>query len=271
MNLAGDFSSVVSLVFILGLRHGLDADHLASIDSMTRYNSVDNPRLAKYCGLLFSLGHGVMVLLIALAVGSLSASLVVPSWLESCGAFVSITCLTLLGIMNLAAVATTSAHEPVSLAGIKSNLFKKLQSSNSPLVVAAVGFLFALSFDTISQAGLFAITGLKYGGLVNSIFLGLVFVVGMLLIDGLNGLWIAKLFASADQVAVVASRMMALLVGLFSLTIAFFGAIKYYCPQVGALSEPYQLPLGLSAVFLAAASACFMQIYARRLKANSQI
>lgn len=263
MNLSGDFSSVMSLVFILGIRHGLDADHLASIDAMTRYNSADNPRLAKYCGLLFSLGHGVMVLMVALLVGSLSTSLAVPVWIENCGAIISIACLTLLGIMNLAAVATTRADQPVSLSGIKSNLFKRLQQSNSPLIVAAVGFLFALSFDTISQASLFAITGVKYGGCANALLLGLIFVIGMLLVDGLNGLWIARLFASADQVALLASRMMALVVGVFSLSIAAFGALKLYAPMSACLSESYQLPLGLGVVFLAAIGASVMQIYAR--------
>ena len=30
--------SIVLLVFVLGLRHGLDADNLAFIDGQTRYN-----------------------------------------------------------------------------------------------------------------------------------------------------------------------------------------------------------------------------------------
>ncbi|SDE54720.1 high-affinity nickel-transport protein [Priestia aryabhattai B8W22] len=30
--------SLILLVFLLGFRHGLDADHLAFIDGQTRYN-----------------------------------------------------------------------------------------------------------------------------------------------------------------------------------------------------------------------------------------
>ena len=50
-------------------RHGFDADHLATIDGLTRYNARANPRLARMAGALFSLGHGVVVLLVALVAG----------------------------------------------------------------------------------------------------------------------------------------------------------------------------------------------------------
>src|SRR2546423_14708068 len=53
------------------MRHGLDADHLAAIDGLTRFNAQSQPRLARLCGALFALGHGVLVIIVALAVGSL--------------------------------------------------------------------------------------------------------------------------------------------------------------------------------------------------------
>lgn len=44
---AGDWFALLGLVFMLGLRHGLDADHLATIDGLTRFNA---PRRRRWLG-----------------------------------------------------------------------------------------------------------------------------------------------------------------------------------------------------------------------------
>jgi hypothetical protein len=92
------------------------------------------------------------------------------------------------------------------------------------LTVAVVGALFAISFDTISQSALFALTAAQFGGVEHAIFLGLMFVAGMLVTDGINGLWISRLIARADQLACIASRVMSLAVSGVSLLVAGFGA-----------------------------------------------
>ena len=46
--------SVFLLVFLLGIRHGLDADHLAFIDGQTRYNWRMGSRFAPWVGILIS-------------------------------------------------------------------------------------------------------------------------------------------------------------------------------------------------------------------------
>lgn len=76
------------VVFSLGIRHGFDADHLAVIDGLTRFNSRANPKLARYCGALFSLGHGAVVLAISVLVGLFAWQLRLPAWLESFGDWV---------------------------------------------------------------------------------------------------------------------------------------------------------------------------------------
>ena len=61
-----DWFSLLLLTFVLGMKHGFDADHLATIDGLTRHNARLRPAMARYCGSLFSLGHGAVVLAIAL-------------------------------------------------------------------------------------------------------------------------------------------------------------------------------------------------------------
>ena len=94
----------------------------------------------------------------------------------------------------------------------KGRLLGNLRHASHPALIALVGALFALSFDTLSQAAFFALTATQFGGWQHALVLALLFTFGMLLTDGINGLWIARLIARADQVALVASRVMGLVV-----------------------------------------------------------
>lgn len=244
--LPNDWLALTFLVFTLGVKHGLDADHLATIDGLTRFNAGRNPRLARYCGSLFSLGHGAVVIAIALAVGALARRWAVPEWMEDLGAWVSITFLTLLGALNLAAVIAAQPGQVVQPLGLKGRFLGRLQRTGRPLLIAAVGALFALSFDTLSQAALFALTATQFGGVSHALTLGLFFILGMMLTDGINGLWIAGIIRRADRLACIASRVMGVAVGALSLLVAGCGLAKYASPEVGAWYDGKELAVGLS-------------------------
>src|SRR5258707_8721726 len=81
---------LVAVVFLLGLKHGLDPDHLAAIDGLTRFNAANRPRLSRWSGLLFSAGHGVVVTAIAVAVATIAAEWRAPAWLQDPRARISI-------------------------------------------------------------------------------------------------------------------------------------------------------------------------------------
>jgi len=242
--LPSDHLALVLLVFALGLKHGFDADHLATIDGLTRFNSRANPGWARYCGTLFSLGHGVVVVAIALTVSLLSGAWSAPDWLELSGAWISIAFLILLGVLNLRAVFAAEAHEMVHPVGLKGRWLGRLGQVAHPGGVALVGALFALSFDTVSQAALFAMAGLQAGGWLPAAGLGLVFMLGMLIADGVNGWWIARLIARADGTARVASRVMALAVAGMSLLVAAYGLVRMVSPELEAWGEGKELALG---------------------------
>ncbi len=254
MDLPNDWIALLALVLILGARHGLDADHLATIDGLTRYNLRFAPRRARWCGSLFSLGHGAVVMLIALAVGLVSTTWQVPEWMEDLGTWISIGFLTLLGILNLRAVLIAPADDMVATIGIKAGLLGRLQATSHPLAIAAVGSLFALSFDTMSQAALFAVTATRHGGVVHSLALGLAFTTGMLLADGANGLWIARLLSRADQRARIASRIMGLMVAAISFSVAAFGLARWLRADVSQWYEGKELLVGVGVIAGLAAS-----------------
>ena len=128
----------------------------------------------------------------------------------------------------------------------------------------AVGALFAVSFDTVSQAALFAAAAAQYGGLGDALELGLVFLLGMLVTDGVNGLWVARLIARSDAIACVASRVMGLTVGVVSLLVAAVGASRLAAPPFAAWSEGRDLALGGAVIAAVLASFALGQALARR-------
>jgi high-affinity nickel-transport protein len=263
-NLPTDWLSLLILTFVLGMKHGFDADHLATIDGLTRYNARHRPGLARYCGTLFSLGHGAVVMAIALGVSALAGQWEVPEWFGTLGSLISIAFLVALGSLNLAAVLRAGPDEIVQPVGLKGRLLGNLRQVSHPVLVALVGALFALSFDTLSQATFFALTATRFGGWEHALVLALLFMLGMLLTDGINGLWIARLIARADQVALVASRVMGLVVSGVSLLVAAFGAAKLLSPAVDAWSEGKELLFGFSLVVVIALSFLFALRLTRR-------
>jgi nickel/cobalt transporter (NiCoT) family protein len=249
-----DWLSLLTLTFVLGMKHGFDADHLATIDGLTRFNARARPRMARYCGALFSFGHGAVVVGIAVGVSLVAERWVVPEWFGVLGALVSILFLIALGTLNLAAVLRAGPQELVQPVGLKGRFLGRLGQASQPWLVALVGALFALSFDTLSQAAFFALTATRFGGWQHALMLGLLFTLGMLLTDGINGLWIARLIARADQVALIASRVMGLVVSGVSLLVAGFGVAKLLSPTVDAWSEGKELVFGFSLVAIIAIS-----------------
>ena len=229
--------TLAGVVFLLGLKHGLDPDHLAAIDGLTRFNAKAKPRLARWSGLLFSAGHGVVVTAVAIVVATVATEWQAPAWLENTGTWISIGFLGLLGFANLHAVLRTPPDEVVRPVGLRSRLFARLTRAEHPVLVAAVGAAFALSFDTISQAVLFSVTGSHLAGWLFAACLGLVFTAGMMATDALNGLWVSHLVRSADRRAAAASRVMSLAIACTSLAIAALAAARHLLPAFGERSE----------------------------------
>ena len=169
-----------------------------------------------------------------------------------------------LGVINLRAVLTTAPSEVVAPVGIKGRFLGRLMRADRPVTVLLVGALFALSFDTISQAALFAVAGSRFGGVPNALLLGSTFLAGMLLTDGCNGLLIARLLDRSDELARVASRVMGLAVGLSSLAVAALGIARFALPGFGAWSEGRELEFGVGVVALVCTSFVAGRWLARR-------
>lgn len=186
------FSGLV-LMFVLGLRHGLDPDHIACIDGLTWRALSHEHGHADWIGTLFAIGHGLLVTSIAVGVSKLTHTLSVPDTVVTIFGWIPTLLLLLVGTMNLRLLMRRDpSYVPT---GWKLRLIpKRLRNHSSPWAVVVIGVLFATVFDTATQASAWGyVASNKGGGLVAAFLAGIVFTVGMVITDTLDGRLICRI------------------------------------------------------------------------------
>ncbi|ADV65864.1 nickel transporter [Deinococcus maricopensis] len=196
--------AVLPLVFALGLRHGLDADHLAVIDGFARL------RPSPWNGVLFALGHGGVVTLLAVGVHQLIGHL-------------DLSRLSPYLFLGLAAVNLWRLLKP----GPHTHATTARWVTLGPFTL---GVLLAIGFETVTQ-----LSALALAQHTTPLWLGLAFTLGMMFTDGVNGLLASRLQSTHGPRAHRASRLMGWLVVLVS---ASFGAADLAGLDVGAVATP---------------------------------
>jgi high-affinity nickel-transport protein len=254
-----DVLTLFALALAFGVKHGLDPDHLATIDGLSRFNAISKPWLSKWAGMLFSLGHGLVVTAVVATVALLPSQMTVPGWLEGFGASVSILTLLVLGVLNLYA-AFNRPNEVSRPIGLKS--WMRFQSGH-PAIVLGIGALFALSFDTMSQAAFFSLAASHISAELYAFALGIVFTCGMIVSDGLNGVIISRLIRQSSTRAFIASRVMSFAIGSVSLLVAMMGISRLYLPTLSEKIEYFGIWPGI-AVFVWVAAGFILSLYATR-------
>jgi high-affinity nickel-transport protein len=255
-----DWLTLCATVFALGLRHGLDADHLAAIDGMTRFNHGACRPMARWCGALFSVGHGAVVILVAATAGAAVRNYAIPPWATKVGEWASIGVLLSLGILNLVQLRAPTGR-PLAPVGLQGRLLSRLTRTANPVSAAAVGALFALSFDTLSQALLFSATAARFQGWRSALILGALFAFGMLLLDGLNGACLARLLNRADATAKAISRGLGMVVAVLSLVVGAAGALRLLSPRLNDTIESQTGFLGVVLISAVVASAGLLALW----------
>ncbi|PZR64707.1 MAG: HoxN/HupN/NixA family nickel/cobalt transporter [Chloroflexi bacterium] len=198
------------LAYSFGLRHAVDADHIAAIDNTTRKLMQDGQRPVAV-GLFFSLGHSTIVVALSVVV-ALSASIVsdIPTLREIgtlIGTGVSATFLLIIGIINLVvlidiyrmfrrvarggAYSEESLEEYLSQRGLLARLFRPmLRVIRRSWHMYPLGLLFGLGFDTASEVALLGLAATSGANHVPVLFIGVLpalFAAGMSLVDATDG------------------------------------------------------------------------------------
>ena len=258
-----DASHALLLALLLGMQHGLDPDHLTAIDGLTRYNLARGERRARWCGWWFSLGHGTLVTLATVGVATLASRLSLPDWLDTASGWATVVVLAAIGAVTLWSLRGGRAPTGPQ-GGPRSRLLGGLLSTGHPAAIFSVGALFALSFETLTQASVFALGagagaagageagGVAPAGLWLPLALGAVFTLGMIVTDSANGLWLFRLASNTRRHSGQAMRRLALAIGLLGLAMAAWVALRMTVPAVDVFLEGSELPTGVAVVVLVA-------------------
>jgi nickel/cobalt transporter (NiCoT) family protein len=209
------------LAYLLGLRHAVDADHIAAIDNAVRKLMLENKRPLSV-GLFFSFGHSTVVVLASVAIGFSAASLQArfETFRDTGGGIgtavsaIFLLAIALTNVVILRNVWSTFQHvrrggrmEPGHIAmllagqGPFGRLFRPVfRIVSKSWHMYPLGFLFGLGFDTATEIGLLGIsTSQASRGM--SPFLILIFpalfTAGMTLIDTTDGVFMVGAYGWA--------------------------------------------------------------------------
>jgi len=195
------------LAYSLGLRHAVDADHIAAIDNVTR-KLMQEGRKPVTVGLLFSLGHSTIVIVGSVAIAASARAL--QQRIEGfhaigslIGTLVSTLFLFAIGLVNLIVLrsiyqtfARVRRGEPyvdedfdllLNSRGLLAKLFRPMFAMiRESWHMYPLGLLFGLGFDTATEVGVLGIsaTGASHGlSLWSILIFPVLFAAGMSLID----------------------------------------------------------------------------------------
>ncbi len=199
------------IAYSFGLRHAVDADHIAAIDNVTRKLMQEGKRPVGV-GFFFSLGHSTVVVLasVGIAVAATAIQKDLPQFREVggiIGTSVSAAFLFIIALINIVILrdvyktfkevkrggsySEQSLNDLLNQRGIIGRFFRPFfKLIRRSWHMYPLGFLFGLGFDTATEIGLLGITaaeatkGLPIWSIL--IFPAL-FTAGMSLVDTTDG------------------------------------------------------------------------------------
>ena len=199
------------LAYTLGLRHAVDADHIAAIDNVTRKLMQDGQRPVG-TGFFFAIGHAAVVLIATLLIALMAGAASGIEGLKATGGLIS-TCVSAFFLFTIAGMnlvilrSVWRSYRRVLAGGVYveedldmllagRGLMARLLRPLFRLVrrswhMAPLGFLFGLGFDTATEVGLLGLSAAQAAqGLSVSVVLlfPALFAAGMALIDTTDGI-----------------------------------------------------------------------------------
>jgi high-affinity nickel-transport protein len=199
------------LAYTFGLRHAIDADHIAAIDNVTRKLMQEGKRPVSV-GFFFSLGHSTIVVVASLIVYSIAATVEKQfNFIKDIGGIIGtsvsaffLIAIALMNIVIFRGVWQTfqevrkggcfNEHNPEMLlgGGVMARLFRPFfRMLSNPWQMYPIGFLFGLGFDTATEV---ALLGISAAAAVKGLSLGamavfpMLFTAGMTLVDTTDGI-----------------------------------------------------------------------------------
>jgi len=242
-------------VFVLGLRHGADPDHLAAIDNVTRNSYERSPRLSRFVGTLFAGGHTVMVMAISVLVGLLGMRFSAHGALiERVGTYLSIAVLVALAAVNIRSLRRGGS----GLVSFKSRMLpKRLREGTSALLAIPIGLLFGFGFETSSQIATYAVAFSSTAGVLGAVIVGAMFCLGMIVTDTLDSVLVHRLVSYRRETLPRVMRTW-----IWSVTLVALAVAAYEFAQVLGWQSPLS-DLAFSALLVLALVTVFAYVFVK--------
>jgi len=199
------------LAYGLGLRHAVDADHIAAIDNVTRKLMQDGKRPISV-GFFFALGHSTVVIIATAAIAVTASTLQdrFPALLAVGGVIgttVSAGFLFIIAMINLVVLAGVyrlfqrvkrggsyaedELNAFLAQRGVLGRVFRRLfRLIEQSWQMYPLGFLFGLGFDTATEIGLLGISASEAAkglSVCSILVFPALFTAGMSLLDTTDG------------------------------------------------------------------------------------
>ena len=200
------------LAYSFGLRHAVDADHIAAIDNVTRKLMQEDKKPISV-GFFFSLGHSTIVVLLTIAIALTAGNIQenMPQFKEVGGLIgTSVSALFLLFIAALNIVILwdvfntfqsvknggsyneDSLNELLNQRGLLGRFFRPLfKLIDQSWKMYPLGVLFGLGFDTATEVGLLGLSASQASAglpIWSILIFPALFTAGMCFIDTTNGI-----------------------------------------------------------------------------------
>ncbi|WP_373467964.1 HoxN/HupN/NixA family nickel/cobalt transporter [Acidianus infernus] len=279
----GTFITLGVLAYTFGLRHAVDADHLAAIDNTTR-KLLQEGKDPYFVGTFFSLGHSTVVILLSVMliiatryvvnnltnienIGSIVGTLVSGGFLYIIGFLNLLVVLEIYNIYKIVRKEKTiddqKLNEILLKRGFMNRFFGKLfKIITKQYQMYIIGFLFGLGFDTATEVAILAISATLAGAfasipMTTILALPLLFALGMSLVDTADGIFMRLAYGWAFRNA-LGKIWYNLTMTLISIVIAYgigtiellgllacqFNLSGFFWDQVAALNNAYWETMG---------------------------
>jgi high-affinity nickel-transport protein len=196
--------------YVLGLRHAVDADHIAAIDGTTRKLLYEG-KSAGAVGFWFSLGHSTIVFVLSMILAVFGSAMQVHFHaLQAAGAIagtgISALFLVVIAAANIVVLFEILRGERSPEAGLGGGLLMRflhpaLRTVKSSAAMYPVGVLFGLGFDTATEVALLGISAVSGAGgmpIAYILLLPWLFTAGMSLIDTAEGVAMLRAYGWAN-------------------------------------------------------------------------
>ena len=264
------------LAYGFGLRHAVDADHIAAIDNVTRKLMQDGKQPVGI-GFFFSLGHSTVVVLASVAIaltatafqdrfeafrgiGGVISTLLSALFLLAIAAMNIVILITVYGTFRRVQAGAPYVDEDLNILlagrGLLARLFRPMfRMIRRSWHMYPLGFLFGLGFDTATEVGLLGIsaTQASHGLSIWSILVfPALFTAGMSLVDTTDGILVLGAYGWAfvkpirklyyNMTITFVSVLVAVLIGsieALGLAREQFGLAGSFWDGIGALNNNF--------------------------------